>query len=108
MSSARSGRPTAVLARDAAATVVLVHHDAELSSWPLPWTGHVDLGIVDQLAHLQLGARRLGCSVRLRDARPELTSLLDLVGLRIEVGREPEGREEVGVEEVVVPDDPVT
>lgn len=108
MSPAWLQRPIAVLARDAAAVVVLVHDDVELASWPLRWTGRRDLTTVDQLARLQLGARRLGCCIRLCDASVELMSLLDLVGLRIEVGGEAERGEEVGVEEVVVPDDPVT
>jgi hypothetical protein len=37
--------------------------------------------LVDGLARLQLSALRLGCSVRLRGACPELRGLLDLVGL---------------------------
>lgn len=102
----RERGPTAVLPRDTAVTVVLVHRDSELVSWPLA-LGRVDLVLVDELARLQLGARRLGCRIWLRDARPELTELLDLVGLWIEMGRVPERSEEGGVETVVAPDDPV-
>jgi len=40
-----------------------------------------DLALVDGLARLQLSALRIGCSVRLRGACPELRGLLDLVGL---------------------------
>ena len=87
--------------------VVLVRDDAEVASWPLAACGRLDLAVVDELARLQLTARRLGLSIRLRDACVELTELLDLVGLRVEVGGEPERREQVGVEEVVVADDPV-
>jgi anti-anti-sigma regulatory factor len=36
---------------------------------------------VDTLARLQVAARRLGCSIRVRGARPELSELLDLAGL---------------------------
>jgi hypothetical protein len=63
-----------------------------------------DLGTVDLLARLQLGARRRGSEVRLRHASAELEQLLDFVGLggvlRVEAGGEPEQREErLGVEE---------
>ncbi len=67
-----------------------------------------DLATVDALARLQLQARRLGLSIHLRDADPALVGLLDLVGLRLELCREAEVGEEVGVEEVVVADDPAT
>jgi len=67
-----------------------------------------DLATVDALARLQLAARRLGGSLRLRDVGDELGELLDLVGLRREVGGQPEGREELlGVEEGVEPGDPL-
>ena len=96
-----------MLRRDAAAIVVLVRGDAEVASWPLVVPASPDLRVVDELARLQLAARHLGCSVRLQDPSPELSQLLHLVGLRVEMGGEAEGGEEVGVEEVVVPDDPV-
>jgi len=98
--------------------VVLVRGDVELASWTLRRTARLDLAVVDQLARLQLAARRLGCSVRLRAADPGLLALLDLVGLAEvlvgdgdssgEASGEAEGGEEAGVEEVVVPDDPVS
>jgi len=74
-----------------------------------------DVAFVDALARLELAARRLGWSVRLGETSEELAALLDLAGLagvvggsglRLEPGRQPEGREEVGGEEVVPPDDP--
>jgi hypothetical protein len=70
--------------------------------------GCPDLGVVDGLARLQLVARRLGCSIRLRGS-VELAELLDLVGLDLglEVVGEAEGGEEVGVEEAVEPGDPL-
>jgi hypothetical protein len=74
-----------------------------------------DLAFVDDLARLQLAARRLGCSICVRDASPELIDLLELVGLLDVLGCGPrnalqpsgqaEGGEERGVDEVVVPDD---
>jgi anti-anti-sigma regulatory factor len=39
------------------------------------------MGVVDQLARLQLEARRLGCSIRLRNVCTELMELLELAGL---------------------------
>jgi hypothetical protein len=98
---------------DLLATVVLVRRGAELSCWPLHSGSRPDLRVVDELARTSLGARRLGCTIRLRDAHPELVDLLALVGLAEVVGlagevvRQPEGGEEVRSEEVVVPDDPV-
>jgi ABC-type transporter Mla MlaB component len=41
-----------------------------------------DAVTVDALARLQLGARRSGCQVRLRNASPELLELLGFLGLR--------------------------
>ncbi len=91
--------------------------DEEVASWALQCTtGRPDLGLVDEVARLQLAARRLGCSIWLRHACPDLVLLLDLAGLRDVVGPgrrplqvvgEAEGGEEAGVEEVVMPDDPV-
>ncbi len=103
------GRPLSVIE----ATVVLVCGDAEVLSWPLRWTGRADLAVVEELARLELSARYLGLSVRVRDAPPELCELLDLCGLGEvlgtgrQVGGQAEDGEEPGVEEVVVPDDPV-
>jgi ABC-type transporter Mla MlaB component len=39
------------------------------------------MGTVDQLARLQLEARRLGCSIRVRHACAELRQLIELSGL---------------------------
>ena len=98
--------------------VVLLRADTELARWPLPCSGRPHLDDVDRLARLQLTARRLGCSIRLVGPPTELTTLLGLLGLdralgvsraprRSERCGETEDGEEVGVEEVVVPDDPV-
>lgn len=100
--------------RDSLAFVVLVHGDVEIASWPLEGRGRLGLSVVDELARLQLAARRLGCSVRLRNARVELVELLDLAGLGQlvaavtlrQAGGEAEDGEQVGVQEVVMPDDP--
>lgn len=80
--------------------------------------GPSDLGVVEALARLQLEARRRGCAIRLRNASPELCELLGLVGLAgliagtgsgasvLEVGRQAEGGEKLGVQEAVETGDP--
>ena len=70
-----------------------------------------DAGTIEALARLQLTARRLGCTMRLRHPSPELAELLALFGLsdvlRVEPVRQPEQREQPrGVEERVERDDP--
>ena len=94
---------------DARAEVVLLCDRAEVASWPLLCRGRLDLKVVDELARLQLEARRQGCSIWLRQVCPDLVELLQLVGLGdvLQVSGQAEGGEEAGVEEVVVPDDPV-
>jgi hypothetical protein len=104
--------------------VVLVRDGIEVAGWPLAGRRPPDLEVVDELARLQLAARRLGCSIRLRHACLELLGLLELVGLAevlagaglgletgvglgLETGRQAEDGEQVGVEEMVEPDDPV-
>jgi ABC-type transporter Mla MlaB component len=103
--------------RDTHATVVLARGGVDLARWPLAGRGRPDLAVVDELARLQLAARHLGCSIRLRGACRELSELLELAGLTeivtgaaslgLEVGGESERREQAGVDEIVMPDDPV-
>jgi len=81
-------------------------NDVELAAWVVGGAGAPDLTAVDSLARSHLLARRLGGSICLRCVCGELGELLDLVGLRGEVGWEAEGGEEVGVEEGVEPRDP--
>ncbi|MGH3974799.1 MAG: hypothetical protein ACRDS9_15935 [Pseudonocardiaceae bacterium] len=75
--------------------VVLIRGDAEVASWPLVGRDRPAFAVLDELARWQLAARRLGCSIRLRDACVELLELLDLVGLSevvtIDHGAPPEG-----------------
>jgi hypothetical protein len=52
-----------------------------VASWPLDLDWPPDLAVINELARLQLAARRLGCSIRLRNACPELWDLLELAGL---------------------------
>ena len=94
--------------------MVLLRGDEEVARWALTCTRRPDLDLVEEVARLQLAAMRAGCRIWLRHACPDLVGLLELVGLRDVVGRRPlqvvgeaEDLEEVGVEEVVMPDDPV-
>ena len=89
------------------ATIVLSRSGDELASWTLMGGQPADLGLVDEVARWQLAARRLGCCIWLREADRHLLELLELVGLRVEVCRQAEGAEQVGVEEAVEPGDPV-
>lgn len=79
----------------------------ELASCVVTGPGVPDLAVVDTLARWQLSSRRRGGSVRLGDLCVELDELLDLVGLRREVGGQAEGPEQVGVEEGMEPGDPL-
>jgi hypothetical protein len=105
-----------VLGRGPEATIVLARGDAEVASWPLAGSARPNLDVVDELARLHLMARRAGYTIRLRDACVELSGLLDLVGMPElatgvglrQVGGQAECGEQLGVEEVVIPDDPVT
>jgi hypothetical protein len=110
--------------RDPLATIVLVRGGVEVVSWPLRPEAPLDLALVDELARLQLTAKREGCEVRLRRPCPLLSELLHLVGLReivaeespepgrrrlvVEVIGESEGGEEVGIEKGVEPGDSST
>ena len=97
--------------------VVLVRGDTEISRWPLHTSPcSPALAVADQLARLQLVARRLGFTVRLLGAEAQLIELLALVGLSDvlpndplrKVGGETERGEQIGIDEIVVPDDQVT
>jgi ABC-type transporter Mla MlaB component len=52
-------------------------------------TARADLATVDELARLQLAAKRSGCQIRLIDVPERLRALLDLAGLRDALGLEP-------------------
>ena len=106
-----------VLTGDGWATIVVRSAgNVEVVTWPLV-DGAGDLAVVDALARLQLAARRWGFSLRLRGAETDLLGLIDLVGLTGvltatsgggQLPGQAEDVEELEVEEVVVPDDPVT
>ena len=113
MSQIVLGRPTRV--GRAPGEVVIVRGGVEVARWTIVGDEPCGLALVDELARLELTARRWGCTLWVRHASAELLDLLDLVGLvglcelasGLEPRREPEGGEEVGVEEVVMPDDPI-
>ena len=93
------------------AMVVLVRDDVEVVIGRVV-APRADLGLVDTVANLGLAARRLGGSIRLRGACPDLCRLLIFLGLDegaglvLEPRGEAEGGKELGVEEVVEPGDP--
>ena len=64
-----------------APTVVLTRNGRDVASWPLPACGRPDMAVVDQLARLHLQAQRLGCSIIVRNASPELRELIGFSGL---------------------------
>jgi ABC-type transporter Mla MlaB component len=63
------------------AVLVVLDGDVEVGRWALAELRRPDLSVVDDLARLQLEARRLGCELRVEAACEELHRLLDLVGL---------------------------
>jgi hypothetical protein len=91
---------------------VLTRDGAEIARWPLIYPACPDLAVVHRLARAHLEAKRAGLRIDIVGAGDELLELLDLTGLRPVLGLRqvlghPEGGEEVGVEEVVVGDDPI-
>ncbi|MGH3942658.1 MAG: hypothetical protein ACRDTG_29350 [Pseudonocardiaceae bacterium] len=96
MSSAVHSRLSYVLRRDTYAMVLLVCGDTEVASWPLTGPGRPDLAVVDELMRLRLTARRLDCSLRLREVCAELSELLDLLGLGEILGFQAGGETESG------------
>lgn len=95
--------------------LLLATGDVDLVTLEVGALSDPDAVAVDALARLQLTARRLGGSIRLRHARAKLRDLLDLTGLSAElpcggdlggVGREAEEWEQIRVDEKVDPADP--
>jgi len=86
--------------------MVVVAADGTRWKVPLAGEGAPDLAFVAALARFQLIVRRAGGRVWLEDVSSPLAEVLDLAGLRVEVGGQPEGREQVlGVQEEVKPRD---
>ena len=63
------------------AVVLLLRDGQEVLLGPVYGPDRCDLGFVDGLLRVQLAARRFGWSIRLRDVRPDLLELVELVGL---------------------------
>src|SRR5438309_131290 len=89
MSPAPRRRRRDVPRRDVDLEVVLVQGATEVTSWPLGRAGRPDLAWVEALARLQVAARRLGCSIRLRGAGSRLRELAHLWGLTEQGGHGP-------------------
>jgi hypothetical protein len=117
------------------AVVLVLDGDVEVVLWRMDAMPDPDLWVVDALARLQLAAGQVGGSIRLRNPGDRLRALLDFVGLSdvfpdvvidragasapeaheapearpalpLEAAGEPEGGEQLGVEEVVDRRDP--
>ncbi len=61
--------------------MVLLRGDREVLLGPVYGPDRCDLGFVEGLLRVQLAARRFGWSIQLRDVRPDLLELVELVGL---------------------------
>jgi ABC-type transporter Mla MlaB component len=61
--------------------VLVLDGDVEVVLWRMDGIADPDLQIVDALARLQLAARQVGGSIRLRNPCERLRALLDFVGL---------------------------
>jgi ABC-type transporter Mla MlaB component len=95
---------------------MLCTRGADLVTCDVGALANPDLSAIDALARLQLTARRLGRSIRLRHVRADLHGLLALTGLcdelplsgglRLEPYGQTEEREQVLVDEEVDPADP--
>lgn len=63
------------------ARVVLVNGDDVLAEWDVHCDGRPALALLDELARLQLAARRLGLAIIVRDADTRLAGVIALAGL---------------------------
>jgi hypothetical protein len=82
------------------ARMVVVGPDGTRRVVLLTGEGPPGVAVVGELARIQLSARRAGGQMWLEDVCAELGELLDLAGLRREVGGQAEGGEQApGVQE---------
>jgi hypothetical protein len=63
------------------AVVLVLDGDVEVVLWRMDGMPDPELWVVDALARLQLAARQMGGSIRLRNPCERLRALLDLAGL---------------------------
>jgi hypothetical protein len=90
------------------ARMVVAAADGTRLTIPLGGDGPPDLAVVEALARFQLMARRAGDLVWLEDVSAALAELLDLAGIRRQMIRQPERREQArGVQEEIQPGDAV-
>jgi hypothetical protein len=81
MNSVGGRSHSGVLRRTGDANLVLAIGGTEMASWPLAGSARPDLDVIDNLARLALAARRLGGTIGVRGAGPELLALIRFVGL---------------------------
>ena len=60
---------------------MLVNGDDVLAEWDLHCDGRPALALLDELARLQLAARRMGLAIAVRDADTRLAEVIALAGL---------------------------
>lgn len=112
MSSAPAGGLLIAVPRSSTATTTVVMVAGDGTERPVARLDarRPDLALVDRILRWELIARRQGLRVRLDGVPGALRELLDLVGCAelsaLEMGGEPELREQGGVEEVVQARDP--
>lgn len=96
---------------DDSTVIVVVDGDTVVARWRVDYLARPDLSMVETMARLHLAARRIGLDVHLEHPPKELWELVELVGmadLLLDAGRQAEGSEQLGVEEVMKPGDPVS
>jgi len=80
---------------------ILDSDGAEVASHVLAGAGPPELGAVNDVARLALGAERLGGRIVVTEISPALSALFELCGLRVQVeGQSEQGEEPLGVQEV--------
>ena len=60
---------------------MLVNGDDVLAEWDVHCDGRPALALLDELARLQLAARRLGLAIRVQEADSRLAEVIALAGL---------------------------
>ena len=85
--------------------LVVRREGEEVARWTVRLAARPARVTLDEVANAVLEARRLGFDVAF--SGPGSHAVAALLGLGVEVLGQPEEGEQAGVEEVVVPDDPV-
>ncbi|MDQ6909623.1 MAG: hypothetical protein M3Z84_02380 [Actinomycetota bacterium] len=90
--------------------MVVVDGDKVVARWRVDDPARPDLSMVETMARLHLAARRIGLDLRLEHPSTELWGLVELVGLAdllLDARWQAEGPEQLRVEKVMKPGDPV-